>query len=245
LTDNPGVGEKPARETARDRVLSDDEIKTLWARLVAAEQVSTRGNLSEVKEESGANLFAPAVDQQDMTSLILPPEVALWLRLRLLTAQRGESVVKMKWADVDFARRVWVIPAADMKKGRTHVVPLAPLVVKLLKARRDVVSEGSTFVLEGGRGRNKRLGVTKALALDNFQPKDLRRTAATGMARAGVPRFIIARVLGHADRSVTGVYDWFEYLNEKRAALETWARVVSAIIDGKSSSKVVPFARAR
>jgi integrase len=51
---------------------------------------------------------------------------------------------------------------------------------------------------------------------------DLRRTAATGMGRLGVSRFIIGRVLNHADSSVTGIYDRHEYLNEKRQALEAW-----------------------
>lgn len=198
------------RETSRDRQLSDDEIRALWARLAATEGDNT-----------------------------LPAAVTLWLRLRLLTAQRGGSVQRMKWADLDFVRKVWDVPAADMKTGKPHIVPLSPVVIKLLKARREIVSEGSTYVLEGGRSRRIRLGVTEAIGLEDFAPRDLRRTAATGMARAGVPRFIVARVLGHADRAVTGVYDRHEYVNEKRLALETWARHLTAILENKRSGGAV------
>jgi integrase len=149
----------------------------------------------------------------------------------------------MKWADLDFTRKVWEIPAADMKAGQAHIVPLSPQVVKLLKDRRKHVSEGSTYVLEGGRSRRQRLGVTEAIGLENFKPHDLRRTAATGMARAGVQRFIVARVLGHVDRSVTGVYDRYEYLNEKRVAVDTWARRLTAVLEQKPGGAVVTFAR--
>ena len=195
-----------AKETSRARVLTDDEIRTLWTRLDDA-----------------------AADD------VLPAGVALWLRLRLLTAQRGGSVARMKWADVDFERKVWEIPAADMKAANEHVVPLSPQVITLLKERRKTVAADATYVLEGGRSRRQRLGVTAAIGIEDFKPHDLRRTAASGMARAGVQRFIVARVLGHIDRSVTGVHDRHEYLSEKRWALDTWARRLAAILEPKNT----------
>jgi integrase len=59
---------------------------------------------------------------------------------------------------------------------------------------------------------------------------DLRRTCATGMGKLGVSRFIIGRVLSHADRSVTGIYDQHEYLAEKRHALESWAAYLRNLV---------------
>jgi integrase len=205
---------KLTRETSRARVLSDDEIRAFWARLDGVETDET-----------------------------LPSPVVLWLRLRLLTAQRGGSVAKMRWADLDLDRKVWEIPAADMKAGNSHVVPLSPSVVDLLTERRKAVDKDAAYVLEGGRSRRLRLGVTDAIGLEDFTPHDLRRTAATGMARAGISRFDVGRVLGHIDRSVTGIYDRYEYLNEKRVALDAWARVLTAILEGKPAGTVVPFAR--
>jgi integrase len=225
LESNPAAElPKLTRETSRERVLSDDEIAACWQRLADLETRAAEGD-----EEPS-----------------LPSGVALWLRLRLLTAQRGGSVLAMRWADVDLQRRVWEIPAADMKAGHPHVVPLAPWVCELLQARREAVRAEAVFVLEGGRARRLRLGVTAQLGLDDFTAHDLRRTAATGMARAGIARFVVARVLGHTDRSVTGIYDRFEYLDEKRVALDTWARTLKAIVTGKSNSaSVVPFTAAK
>ncbi len=59
---------------------------------------------------------------------------------------------------------------------------------------------------------------------------DLRRTAATHMTKLGVPRLHVSCVLNHAQRGVTAqVYDRYEYLEEKRRALETWAAQMTAL----------------
>ena len=59
---------------------------------------------------------------------------------------------------------------------------------------------------------------------------DLRRTMATGLGKLGVSRFVIARVLNHADRTVTGIYDRYEYLEEKRKALEGWGEYLAGLV---------------
>ena len=91
----------------------------------------------------------------------------------------------MRWSHVDLDR-AWEITATDMKAGNPHIVPLSASVTVLLEARRKGVSADSIYVLEGGRSRRHRLGVTEAIGIEDFAPHDLRRTAATGMARAGV-----------------------------------------------------------
>ena len=67
--------------------------------------------------------------------------------------------------------------------------------------------------------------IARALKID-FRGHDLRRTAATKMAEAGVPRHHISAVLNHveAGAAVTRIYDRYSYDAEKRRALETWVR---------------------
>ena len=62
---------------------------------------------------------------------------------------------------------------------------------------------------------------------------DLRRTAATEMSRLGASRFIVARILNHTDREVTGIYDRNLYLAEKKAALDQWGSYLSRIVSAK------------
>jgi integrase len=72
---------------------------------------------------------------------------------------------------------------------------------------------------------------------------DLRRTAATGMARLNVPPHVVDKVLNHVSgkiRGVAAVYNRFEYLKERRAALDEWARYV---IDLAAMCQERPFAR--
>jgi hypothetical protein len=59
---------------------------------------------------------------------------------------------------------------------------------------------------------------------------DLRRTTASGLGKLGISRFIISRILNHADSSVTGIYDRHAYLAEKRHALESWGTYLGNLI---------------
>ncbi|HLJ18649.1 MAG TPA: tyrosine-type recombinase/integrase, partial [Stellaceae bacterium] len=82
--------------------------------------------------------------------------------------------------------------------------------------------------INGFSHAKKRLDDGAALA--HWRNHDLRRTAATSMGKLGVSRFVISRVLNHADSSVTGVYDRYEYLAEKRHALEAWSGYLENLI---------------
>jgi integrase len=84
-------------------------------------------------------------------------------------------------------------------------------------------------------------------AIDDWILHDLRRTAATGMARLNIPPHVVDRVLNHVSGSIRGVaavYNRHAYLDERRAALEAWSRHVESIVRPVASN-VVPLAAAR
>lgn len=196
--------ERPGSERQRHRVLSDDEIRTLWTGLNGEQ-----------------------------------PEMAAAFRLRLVTAQRGGEVFDMRWGDVDLDARWWTIPGSDTKNGLPHRVPLSELAVDILTAERRRVSTDvpePPYVLVGARGKRQRSEASARLGLRDFRGHDLRRTAASRMASAGVPRLVIGKVLNHAERGVTAVYDRHAYDKEKRAALDTWARDLKTIVIQKAAS---------
>jgi integrase len=154
--------------------------------------------------------------------------------LALVTAQRRGEVATMRWADVDEAEKLWTIPAEMTKARRIQLVPLSPLAMRILedcKRRtlelRDGRGFGEFVFTVDGRGPIKGFGHAKerldaAAQIDRWRNHDLRRTGATLMAKIGVSQFVIARVLNHTDSSVTSVYNRYEYLAEKRHALEAW-----------------------
>lgn len=169
---------------------------------------------------------------------------AMW-QLRLLTAQRGGEVIGMRWADVDLVEGWWVIPASASKNGLVHRVPLAPMVVAILAELLQKAEATEQYVLAGVRGKHQRAAAGAALEIENFRGHDLRRTAATMMTSAGAARLVVSKILNHAERGVTAVYDRASYDGEKRAALERWARQVAAVVQpsAMSSSSVLPFSR--
>jgi hypothetical protein len=124
-------------------------------------------------------------------------------------------------------------------------VPLTADVVKIIKAQcLDGEPESSSHVFahygESVKDRAKKAGAALSHVLEfEFRGHDLRRTAATRMAEAGVPRQHISAVLNHieAGPAATRVYDRYSYDAEKRAALETWAKALSRILAEKPKAR--------
>jgi hypothetical protein len=65
------------------------------------------------------------------------------------------------------------------------------------------------------------------------------------MGRLEVQRFVIGKVLNHTDRSITGRYDKFEYLKEKRHALAVWAAYVDGLVNPRPAGDVADLSAVR
>ena len=141
----------------------------------------------------------------------------------------------MRWADLDLDGGWWTIPAEDTKNKLPHRVPLSTPVVKILKELRSVDRSGF-YVMTGARGRRQRSEASLRLGLTDFVGHDLRRTAASYMASVGVPRLVIGKLLNHVEPGVTRVYDRHSYDAEKRQALDTWAKRLTAILRNRPQS---------
>jgi hypothetical protein len=76
-----------------------------------------------------------------------------------------------------------------------------------------------------------------------FQQRDLRRTAETMLQKLGIDKEVRAHLLSHGrTQGVQGKhYERYDFLKEKREALEKWARHLGRIIGGKSAKVVVPM----
>jgi len=232
---------EPGEEQSRDRVLSDEEIRELWAALES---------LANQNEEEPDN----AAQELRRAKARVTPATAHAFQVQLLTAQRPGETRKMQWADVDLESGWWTIPPTVAKNRRAHRVPLTKPVLEILRHRREIAGESGKFVFENRRGagsiahRGKKAASILCRGLSfHFRAHDLRRTASTGMAEAGVPRDHIAKVLNHIEGgpAATRIYDRYAYDNEKRDALERWARRLQAILKGQSGKVVAIGSRQR
>jgi integrase len=137
---------------------------------------------------------------------------------------------------------VWTISRDRTKNGRTHQIDLSPAAAKLIpaekiSARRFVFSTTGYSAPSGFSKAKAKLDKQMASILGEcFQPwrtHDLRRTAASGMAALGFQPSVIERVLNHvsgAQGGLIGVYQRYEYREERRTATQAWAdRVIKLV----------------
>ncbi len=176
----------------------------------------------------------------------LDPAPRAIYRLGLLTGQRPTEISGMTWAEVD--GDWWTLPARRTKNLREHRVFLTPWARDVLCDVPRVEEEPHVFA---GSRNKRRLAALNAIVFAGLRPRlkprhALRDTVATGLAAAGVPVEHVSRVLNHAvGLRVTAGYNAYAYDREKRQALETWARKLTAILDTKrhAGATVVPIGR--
>lgn len=249
LQTNPILRLKPLfNEASRARVLLDVELKSIWA--TAQETLTPARDGVSTRDELGVSRA-----------------MALALLLCATTLQRGGEVIGLRADELDLETRTWILPAERTKANREHVVPLSSLAVELLEEVQQLASlrlgrspEGRDPLFPSPRDASKaveRLSLTRAMArlsraagVQNATPHDLRRTGATILAseRIGALSEVVARVLNHAPPGlgVTGIYNRYAYVAEKRRALDVWGSLLKQIVSGElSSSNVVPIKLAR
>ncbi|OJU51135.1 MAG: hypothetical protein BGO03_01755 [Mesorhizobium sp. 61-13] len=219
---------RPTETTERDRVLSAEEIKTMW-------------------------LALPDADMRESTRRILRLCLVTGQRVGEIAGMvRGEIDFDQRLWTIPPARaknkREHVVPLSDMAAG---IIREQLTAVEALDQRKDRIATPFVFPGPGSRAAVtgasipkavKREEVTKRgmatiMGIPPWTPHDLRRTAATHMEEIGISPFIIGHVLNHVSAtkaSITSrVYARYSYDKEKREALELWADRLDGIIEGK------------
>lgn len=204
---NPAEGlKRPTREIPRGRALSDDELKAVWH---GSERISEQGRAI--------------------------------LRLLILTGQREMEVIGAAWSEFDLGRALWTLPAhvpgRSKRREAPHLVPLSRPVLDILVGLRERNS-GPKLFAGNHRGHASRSIVEKGkrrldAALPDIEPwriHDLRRTVRTGLSAIGIAPHVAELVIGHAVGGLVKVYDRYDYLAEKRDALDRWARHVLRVV---------------
>lgn len=165
-----------------------------------------------------------------------PSPVAQAALLSLPTACRvGECrILRWEWRDGNW----WTIPAEFSKTSEPRRIYMPALARSLLPAPHK---RGWVFSVKRAKGHPDKDQVSKLIRKirgdADWTARDLRRTAATLMTQSGVDRFVVARVLGHSDTSVTAVYDRYQYDAERREAVIRLALRLRSIVRNSRSSR--------
>ena len=199
---------------ARDRKLSDDEVRLFWA---ACDQLGEPfGPLFKLLLLTGQRRDEVA----RMSHAELSGDGKTWTLPGERTKNHREHAVPLASAAREIIRNVRRIAGCKYvftTNGRTPVSGFS-------KAKRH-------------------LDALAAGTIPNWRLHDLRRTCASSMAELGVPLQVTEKVLNHVSGSLGGivsVYHVHDYLKERREALERWAAHVERLVSGRRA-KVVPL----
>jgi integrase len=232
---NPCAGLKaPTQEKSRERVLTDEEVRFAWQ---AFEKVGWPfGRLGQ---------------------------------LLLLTGARRDEIAESKWSELDTDHKLLILPPGRMKAKEAHEIPLTDKAMEIIGSLTKIAAKGKEpeflFTTSGARpvsGFSKGKAHIDRIMAEVIQTEqgdeaaeiphwvfhDLRRTVATNLQKLGVRLEVTEAVLGHVSGSrggIVGIYQRHKFADEKRAALEAWARKLDAIVTGTPVSNVVELSAAR
>lgn len=204
-----GMARTKPRDRERDRTLTDDEIRDVWAALAIVE--------------------APACFSPFVKNLLLTAT-----RRNESSDMHGSEIVGDLWTipGERYKNKLdHVVPLSPMAlENLGELIKTKGFVFSTTggkkafsgfsKAKKELDRAIAKIRKEDGRGK-----------MAQWQLHDLRRTARTLMSRAGIATDHAERAIGHKMTGVRGVYDRFAYLDEKRKAFEAVAGLVALILD--------------
>jgi integrase len=208
IEDNPVVKvKKPLKEEApRDRYLNKSEIFNVWRAL-------------------------------DNSSMSLPRKNVF--KLMLATGARLEALSGLQWTEIDQQSQTITIPPSRSKNGNYWVIPINKLAQSIID---ETPRLSDHYVFPNDKGGIMRTdGFSQAITrlcqqydIVHFQPRDLRTTFKTLAGAIGISKEIRDRIQNHALGDVSAKhYDRYEYIPEKRTALDKWGAHLEQIISGE------------
>lgn len=212
-----GMARTKPRERARDRTLTDAEIRAVWR---AAEA-------------------APLPYGALVRTLLLTGQ-----RRDEVASMRWGEVVGDVWtipAERYKTKRANVVPLTDDVRAILDSLPRIAVEDGTVAGTFVFSTSGSKPFSGFSKAKT---ALDAACGVTGWTLHDLRRTARTLMVRANVRPDVAERVLGHVIGGVAGVYDRHDYLAEKRHALEALAGEVRRIL-AEPPGNVVPIRRTR
>ncbi len=168
------------------------------------------------------------------------------MRLLILTGQREREVTDAEWTEFDLSAGLWAIPAIRTKKGRAHLVHLAPQAVAILEQLKPITGKRHHVFASPLRDEQAVYGrsVNNALttmfrrgALKNITPchvHDFRRILISRLPDLGFEPFIGHKIANHVLPGVLGHYNHNEYLTQREAALRAWADRIELLASEKN-----------
>lgn len=168
---------------------------------------------------------------------IAPVEIKKILKVLLLTGARPNEILGARWDQVDDG---WLVRSAgEAKTKRVYRIYLSAPALKLL----GKAGEGLIFTKAKGKpipvnDLSRWVRLCNYFGIDEWEPRDLRRSCTSKLAEAGTLPHVVKRALNHTIPGITAkVYDRYTYAPEVKDAMDHWGKTVMDTVSGKNSKR--------
>lgn len=209
---------RPKKSKARDRVLSDVELATIWK---ACEQPQRIEGHTLHSDGRSTDMDARRLPESHYYTIV---------KLLLLTGQRRSEIAGLR-AEYICGNQ---INLPKTKPGRPHSFPIGKTVICILQSvLNSAHHEKNTLLFPARDQTNKpfsgfspaKIQLNKRCGFSNFTLHDARRSYATKLADLGVMPEIIERLLNHqVGTSVSRIYNRHNYMQEMRDAVDKYEK---------------------
>jgi integrase len=165
---------------------------------------------------------APAL----MAALAADPSMgALCLRFLVLTAARSGEARGATWGEIDLSAGLWSLPAARMKAGRDHRVPLSEPAQRLLAGLAEMRCGDFVFWGRAAMVNDTTLSkVLRRLGYNGITVHGFRSTFSTWAADHRMDTTLVETSLAHTvGNAVSQAYQRSDLLEARRVLMEAWA----------------------
>jgi integrase len=224
----------PEKSPAREMVLTDDEIRTIWLACEAweakAEAISTDRNVRTRTR----------------------PDLPRAVQLLFLTACRAQEIGNLKWSEIDPKWNEFKIPGTRTKNKNPLYLPLTDTALNILKAIKERPGgEDHVFGIMSGKGLdvsranrvlNERITDAGGVAPSEWRLHDIRRTVRTQMGEIGISPDIAERFVNHKGNrtEMERTYDRGKYRVPLRDAAVRWEARLLSIVYGTEEKIAAP-----
>ena len=171
---------------------------------------------------------------------------------QLHTMTRPSEAATTRWADIDFDKRIWTIPAERMKKRRPHIIPLTEHALSLLETLKSH-SDHREYVFPSDRNpRTHANSQTANMALkrmgfqDRLVSHGMRSMASTILNEHGWDPELIEVALAHVDKDeVRSAYNRADYIERRRPMMAWWSEHIQKAATGSLSASAINQTRDR
>ncbi|MEH6445295.1 MAG: integrase domain-containing protein [Oceanospirillaceae bacterium] len=152
---------------------------------------------------------------------------------QLHTMTRPSEAAGARWDELDLEKKLWIIPAERMKKGKEHSIPLTPQAIALLEVMRPISSHREYIFPSDRNSKSHTNPSTANVALKRMGfggqlvAHGMRSIASTTLNEQGFDPDVIESALAHVDKNeVRRAYNRAEYLMRRKEMMAWWSEYI-------------------